>query len=45
MQFMRIIASWAVKTEFGQSLMQNVTRDFEKGAEYRQQRLFRDREL
>ncbi|KAI4630478.1 hypothetical protein J4E80_001414 [Alternaria sp. BMP 0032] len=45
LQFLRIIASWAVKTEFAQTFMQNMTREHEANMKYQQYRTIRDREL
>ncbi|KAI4699994.1 hypothetical protein J4E81_004028 [Alternaria sp. BMP 2799] len=45
LQFLRITASWAVKTEFIQTFMQNMTREHEANMKYQQYRTIRDREL
>ncbi|KAH6875857.1 hypothetical protein BKA58DRAFT_380593 [Alternaria rosae] len=45
LQFLRIIASWAVKTDFAQSVMQNMTKEAEADIKYRRYRTMRDREL
>ncbi|KAI4652354.1 hypothetical protein J4E93_002555 [Alternaria ventricosa] len=45
LQFLRITASWAVKTEFAQGFMQNMTKEHEANMKYQQYRTIRDREL